>query len=647
MTIKFANNVSTTLANSALVGQTTMEVASVAGFPTLALGDYFYGTLTNNLGAIEIVEVTSIAGNVLTCVRGAEGTAPQDWATGATFEIRVTAAGLTKVMDATEVVEEVQTATSGQTVFTLTTFMYAPGENTLSVYLDGINQIVGLSYEETSPSVVTFADPMRLGALVKFTTLRTNGITTSSAVVTYEPAGAGAVATTVQSKLRESVSVLDFGAVPGGSALANRLALQAAFNANTSNVELDLCGGTYLIDLSLHISNTSSLTLKNGTIVQTVEAEDVLQCIGEYHSKLTFENISLTHNFNTAASGSCFHVTSTVTNFNFFRWIGGNLTGGYHGIKTNGSVWMAHFERIWALSPYSAGWYMPSSGSVVNSSQLGGSTTTKLYKCFVTDVQSSDPAYMIGSGYDTLTLEQCSADRCYNFGYFKASPLVILNCSSENIVNPPTGVVSGPHRFISIGSGSGCTINGFHVTFDAGFVVPAPGGGNVNSFIYILNTNNLYLAGIRGVLASAYYTLDQEGGTSFVNTALLGNGVRAIAGAVYRTTEQIPISARPNRTSLSGVTSGNISPTTLWTFEPGKNIYILTMSWAYGGATTSNTWLVYTDSTSVKGTTAKLMSGPDNATSVTISIVGSTVVYTTTSNLISSWQAFNLSLADY
>ena len=216
MTIKFANNVSTTLANSALVGQTTMEVASVAGFPTLILGDYFYGTLTNNLGAIEIVEVTSIAGNVLTCARGAEGTAPQDWTTGATFEIRVTAAGLTKVMDATEVVEEVQTATSGQTVFTLTTFMYASGENTLSVYLDGINQIVGLSYEETSPSVVTFADPMRLGALVKFTTLRTSGITTPAAVVIYEPAGTEAVPTTVQAKLRESVSVMDFGAVGDG-----------------------------------------------------------------------------------------------------------------------------------------------------------------------------------------------------------------------------------------------------------------------------------------------------------------------------------------------------------------------------------------------------------------------------------------------
>jgi len=253
MTIKFANNVSTTLANSALVGQTTMEVASVAGFPTLILGDYFYGTLTNNLGAIEIVEVTSIAGNVLTCVRGAEGTAPQDWATGATFEIRVTAAGLTKVLDTTEVVAEVQTATSGQTVFTLTTFMYAPGENTLSVYLDGVNQIVGLSYEETNPSVVTFADPLHLGALVKFTTLQTSGITTPAAVVIYEPAGAGAVATTVQAKLRESVSVLDFGenTTPGFTDMSPAFRLAIATNKTVL-----IPAGTYKLASSIAIPNS-------------------------------------------------------------------------------------------------------------------------------------------------------------------------------------------------------------------------------------------------------------------------------------------------------------------------------------------------------------------------------------------------------
>ena len=44
------------------------------------------------------------------------------------------------------------------------------------------------------------------------------GITSNAANVTYDPAGTGAVATTVQAKLREFVSVLDFGADPSGVA---------------------------------------------------------------------------------------------------------------------------------------------------------------------------------------------------------------------------------------------------------------------------------------------------------------------------------------------------------------------------------------------------------------------------------------------
>ena len=42
------------------------------------------------------------------------------------------------------------------------------------------------------------------------------GVTSNALNVEYDPAGAGAVATTVQAKLRETVSVEDFGADPTG-----------------------------------------------------------------------------------------------------------------------------------------------------------------------------------------------------------------------------------------------------------------------------------------------------------------------------------------------------------------------------------------------------------------------------------------------
>ena len=66
--------------------------------------------------------------------------------------------------------EEIQTATLGQTVFTLTTFSYTPGSKSLSVYVDGVNQIVGASesYLETNTTTITFTSGLHKNAKVKF-----------------------------------------------------------------------------------------------------------------------------------------------------------------------------------------------------------------------------------------------------------------------------------------------------------------------------------------------------------------------------------------------------------------------------------------------------------------------------------------------
>jgi hypothetical protein len=128
---------------------------------------------------------------------------------------------------------EIQTATAGQTVFTLTTMEYQPGTNSLSVFVDGVNQYDGVSYSyvETDSVTVTFTAGLHVGALVKFTTAQTlsSGVTDSS-LVTYNEGGIGAVDTTVQNKLRETVSVKDFGAT--GDGVTDDL---AAFNAAVAN----------------------------------------------------------------------------------------------------------------------------------------------------------------------------------------------------------------------------------------------------------------------------------------------------------------------------------------------------------------------------------------------------------------------------
>lgn len=87
----FSNNASTTLGSAAFSTATTITLASGTGteFPTLALGQYFTGTLwaagsTTGLPN-EIVKVTARTGDTLTVVRGQEGTTAQDWDVGDTF----------------------------------------------------------------------------------------------------------------------------------------------------------------------------------------------------------------------------------------------------------------------------------------------------------------------------------------------------------------------------------------------------------------------------------------------------------------------------------------------------------------------------------------------------------------------------------
>lgn len=148
-------------------------------------------------------------------------------------------------------VRSVVTATAGQTV--ITTPSYTQGNNTIQVYVNGFKVISGTDYTETSTTSITFTSGLTLGDEVEIIIAQpfSVGITSSDAV-NYLPGGTGAIATTIQAKLREQVSVKDFGAV--GNGIANdTAAIQAAINyaGNKLGGTVFLPAGSYKLTSTL------------------------------------------------------------------------------------------------------------------------------------------------------------------------------------------------------------------------------------------------------------------------------------------------------------------------------------------------------------------------------------------------------------
>jgi len=125
-----------------------------------------------------------------------------------------------------------------------------------------------------SPAQV-YADAVDFSLLVKnkslaivWSSLKASGISPNASGIEYLPAGTGAVPTTVQSKLRETVSVKDFGAV-GDGVNDDTLAIQKAINSGAKKIVIPYgVAGTYKI--------TDAIQINSGGITVEFEARGIV-----------------------------------------------------------------------------------------------------------------------------------------------------------------------------------------------------------------------------------------------------------------------------------------------------------------------------------------------------------------------------------
>lgn len=253
------------------------------------------------------------------------------------------------------VVKETQTATSGQTVFNLTTITYSPLVNNLSVYVDGVYQNPS-RYTETSATRVTFSEGLHVGAVVDFVVMSLNELsgTTDAANVTYQPAGSGAVATLVSTKLQETVSVKDFGAV-GDGVTDDTNAIQ---NALDNGGLILFPSGTYKITsrLSVDVKQTAIRGLGNVVInASTVTDPEAIRVYSTatyneqqtvYNFQNTIENISFIGN--RVANVSGISVGRTGSTYAFSNDITIRDCGFFDfdiGVAFTENAWRTHFDK--------------------------------------------------------------------------------------------------------------------------------------------------------------------------------------------------------------------------------------------------------------------------------------------------------------
>jgi hypothetical protein len=241
---------------------------------------------------------------------------------------------------------------------------------------------------------------------------------TYNGTAVYTPAGTGAVATNVQAKLRQYVSVKDFGAVGDGTT-DDTTAVQAAITAGGS---IYFPVGNYKITSVLTIPTNIPLRLFGAgksvsTITQSSATSNCLQYLGASYLSCDISDMSFVGG---STSGAGLYFTKVYNSI----WQNLSASGGGAGVSIQ-ACFSTQFNYISANSTNSHGF------SIV------GENTITFLNCYATSVPNTGgfAGYNLGG---KATLISCnslnSGGTCVNITGTTAN-MTFIGCNFEDFLN--------------------------------------------------------------------------------------------------------------------------------------------------------------------------------------------------------------------